>query len=78
MMASLIDRHWRHAGASVLRMQSKLVKPVEVGRRVRCEGYVKELHPRDPGESYVLVAITAIDDEGDPVGVADYAVRVPD
>ena len=78
MMASLIDRHWRHAGASVIRMQSKLVKPVEVGRVVRCEGYVKELHPRGAGQSYVLVAITAIDNEGDPVGLADYAVRVPD
>lgn len=78
MMASLIDRHWRAAGATVFRMESKLVKPVKVGTRVRCTGSIRELHPREPGRSYAVVAITATDDEGDTVAVANYAVRVPD
>lgn len=77
-MASVIDRHWRAAGARVSRMESKLVKPVQVGRRVRCSGVIRELHPRGPGQSFVVVALTATDDEGDTVAVASYSVVVPD
>jgi acyl dehydratase len=78
MMASVIDRHWRAAGAQVIRMETKLVKPVRVGRRVRCSGVIRELHPREPGKSFVVVAVNATDDEGDTVGVGNYSVRVPD
>ncbi len=78
MMASVIDRHWRAAGGQVVRMEAKLVKPVQVGTRVRCRGVIRELHPRPAGRSFAVVAVSATDDAGDTVAVGNYHVRVPD
>lgn len=78
LMASVIERHWRAAGGTVCGMDSTLTKPVPVGRTLRCEGRVSELHPRGPGQNLVMVAVKAVDDEGDTVAVGNYTVRVPD
>jgi len=78
LMASVVSREWYSEGAWIQRMDGKLTKPVEVGRTVRCEGTVIELHPRGPGQSFVLVKLDAFDDDGDAVAVGSARVRIPD
>ena len=78
LMASVIDRAWRHAGAAIRGMETKFTKPVPVGQTIRCTGTIKELHPRCPGASFVIVSVIAIDGEGDTVGVGSFRVLVPD
>lgn len=78
-MSAVISRPWFKEGAWITKMVSKFTKPVEVGRSIRCEGTVIELHPR-PGanQSYVVVKLTATDSEGDVVSVCTANVTVPD
>lgn len=78
LMASVISRAWYEQGAWIKRMESKFTKPVEVDRSVRCEGTVIELHPRQAGQSFVLVKLSAVDDTGDVVAVCSAEVLVPD
>ncbi len=78
LMTSVILRAWHGAGAFVNSIDAKLTKPVEVGQTLRCDGKVIELHPRGPGQSFVVVALTAIDTQGDTVAVAKAEVTVPD
>jgi acyl dehydratase len=78
LMASVIDRAWRHEGASILTMESKLTKPVGVDQTARCTGVITELHPLGPGRNAVVVAVTARDTTGDVVGVCTFRVAVPD
>jgi acyl dehydratase len=78
MMASVIDRPWRHLGASILTMQSKFTKPVRVGQTTRCVGTIIELHPLGPGANAVVVSVTAEDADGDVVAVGTFRVAVPD
>jgi acyl dehydratase len=78
LMASVIDRAWRHEGASILTMESKLTKPVAAGQSTRCTGVITELHPLGPGRNAVVVAVTARDTTGDVVGVCTFRVAVPD
>jgi acyl dehydratase len=78
LMASVVSREWYSEGAWIQRMDSKFTKPVEVGRTVRCEGTVIELHPRGPGQSFVVVKLDASDSEGDTVAVGSAHVRIPD
>ena len=78
LMTSVIDRAWRHDGASILTMESKLTKPVAVGQTTRCTGVITELHPLGPGRNAVVIAVTARDTTGDVVGVCNFRVAVPD
>jgi acyl dehydratase len=78
LMASVIDRAWRHRGASFLTMESKFTKPVRVGETTRCTGTVIELHPLGPGRNAVVVSVTATDSGGDVVGICSFRVAVPD
>ena len=78
LMASVVVRAWQHAGAFVNSIDAKLTRPVEVGQTLRCEGKVIELHPRGPGQSFVVVGLTAINTQGDTVGVGQAQVTVPD
>lgn len=78
LMASVVSRAWYEHGGWIQRMESKFTKPVEVDRSLRCEGTVIELHPRQPGGSFVVVKLSASDDTGDTVAVATAQVRLPD
>lgn len=78
LMVSVVDRAWRHLGASVQTMQSKFTKPVPVGSVTRCTGVITELHPLGPGRNAVVVAVTARNGEGDTVGICTIRVAVPD
>jgi 3-hydroxybutyryl-CoA dehydratase len=78
LMASVISREWYSEGAWIERMDSKFTKPVEVGRTIRCEGTVIEVHPRGPGRSFVVVKLNAFDGGGDTVAVGSAHVRIPD
>jgi len=78
LMTSVIDRAWRHEGASILTIEAKLTKPVPVNQTTRCTGEITELHPLGPGRNAVVVAVTARDGGGDVVGVGTFRVAVPD
>ena len=78
LMTSVIDRAWRHEGASILTIEAKLTKPVPVNQTTRCTGVITELHPLGPGRNAVVVAVTARDTTGDVVGVCNFRVAVPD
>lgn len=78
VMASVIHRAWGRAGAHIRRMDTKLTKPVPPGQRIVGEAVVTELHPLGPGRNEVVLRATATDGDGDPVGVGDFRVRVPD
>ncbi|HEX3751700.1 MAG TPA: MaoC family dehydratase [Streptosporangiaceae bacterium] len=78
LMTSVIDRAWRHEGASILTIEAKLTKPVPVNQTTRCTGVITELHPLGPGRNAVVVAVTARDGGGDVVGVGTFRVAVPD
>ena len=78
LMTSVVVRAWHRAGAFVNSIEAKLTRPVEVGQTLRCDGQVIELHPRGPGESFVIVGLTAINTQGDTVGVGQARVTVPD
>ncbi|HXP58337.1 MAG TPA: MaoC family dehydratase [Streptosporangiaceae bacterium] len=78
LMTSVIDRAWRHEGASILTIEAKLTKPVPVNQTTRCTGEITELHPLGPGRNAVVVAVTARDGSGDVVGVGTFRVAVPD
>jgi acyl dehydratase len=78
LMTSVVLRAWHGGGAFVNSIDAKLTRPVEVGQTLRCDGQVIELHPRGPGESFVLVGLTAINTQGDTVGVGKARVTVPD
>jgi acyl dehydratase len=78
LMTSVIERAWYRAGGFMNSIDVKLTKPVEVGQTVRCDGKVVELHPRGPGQSFVVVGLTAINTQGDTVGVGQAQVTVPD
>lgn len=78
MMASVVDRAWRHHGASIITMESKFTKPVKVGQTTRCTGTIIELHPLGPGRNAVVVSVTARDATDDVVAVGSFRVAVPD
>jgi acyl dehydratase len=78
LMTSVILRAWHHAGAFVNSIDAKLTRPVEVGQTLHCDGKVIELHPRGPGQSFVVVGLTAINTQGDTVCVGKAQVTVPD
>ncbi len=78
LMTSVITRAWQNEGAVITSMDSKFTKPVPVGQTLRCDGKVIELHPRGPGESFVLLSLSATNNDGDTVAVATAEVTVPD
>lgn len=76
LMCSVVSRAWYADGAQIFHIESKFVKPVEVGQRLRCNGFVKEVHPRgDAG--FVVVALDALNREGETVAVALAKVGFP-
>lgn len=77
LMTSVVLRAWHRAGAFINSIDAKLTRPVEVGQTLRCDGTVIELHPRGPGQSFVVVALTAVNAEGATVGVGRAKVTVP-
>jgi acyl dehydratase len=78
LMTSVVLRAWQRAGAFINSIDAKLTRPVEVGQTLRCDGKVIELHPRGPGQSFVVVGLTAINTQGDTVGVGQAQVTIPD
>lgn len=78
VMASVINRAWRRAGASIRTVESTLTKPVPAGQTIRAEATITELHPLGPGRNEVLVRVTATDDDAERVAVGSFRVHVPD
>jgi len=78
LMTSVVERAWHRAGGFMKSIDVKLTKPVEVGQTVRCDGKVVELHPRGAGQSFVVVALTAVNAQDDLVGIGEAEVTVPD
>lgn len=74
LMCSVVSRAWYGNGAQIFHVESKFVKPVEEGQRLRCTGFVKEVHPRHDG-GFVVVSLKAKNQEDETVAVALAKVR---
>ncbi|HEU0192014.1 MAG TPA: MaoC family dehydratase [Mycobacterium sp.] len=63
--------------APVTVVDSKFTKPVPVGSTVTVRGEVRDIHPIGDGEDFAVIRVTAVDQDGDTVGVSDVRVRLP-
>ncbi len=77
LMTSVVLRAWG-AAAEIRSIDSTFTKPTPVGRSLSVSGVVTEAHHIAPGRNFVVVAVRAVDDEGDTVGTSRIAVRLRD
>jgi 3-hydroxybutyryl-CoA dehydratase len=76
-MTSVIT-DWCYAkGGFITRMESKFVQPVRPGDTITCKGMVTEKHPRRSTKSYVVVELTAENQNKETVAVAKANVTLP-
>ena len=75
-MASVVQRHWFDANATVVGIEAKLTRPVPVGDTVTAVGEVIEVHPREPGQDLVMVRVTSTNQDDEIVGVGTVTVRI--
>lgn len=61
----------------VTSVDSTFTKPGPVGTTVTCTGVVRDIKVHGNGEDYAVVKVTAVDQDGDIVGVTDVSVRLP-
>jgi acyl dehydratase len=77
LMTSVVIRAWG-ALAAIRSIDSKFTKPTPVGQTLTVSGVVVETHFIGPGRNYVVVDITAVDGDGDTVGISRVDVALPD
>lgn len=77
-MATVVS-DWCYSVMGRIRMiEGKLVKPVPAGWTTSCTGIVTEKHLISPGSNYVVVELTATNQDGETVAVAEAEVVLPD
>jgi len=76
-MASVITDWCYSNGGFISRMESKFIVPVRPGDTITCEGVVTEKHPRRSTKSFVIVELTAENQNGEKVAVAKANVTLP-
>ncbi len=77
-MATVVSDWCYSVMGRVKKMESKFVKPVPAGWTTTCTGIVTEKHLISPGRNYVVVELTATNQNGDTVAVAEADVVLPD
>lgn len=77
-MATVVSDWCYSVMGRIKRMESKFVKPVPVGWTTTCTGIVTEKHLISPGDNYVVVELTATNQNGDIVAVAKAEVVLLD
>ncbi len=76
-MTSVIT-DWCYAfGGFISRMETKFIEPVRPGDTITCNGVVTELHPRNKGRSFVVLELSAENQNGAKVSVGKANVRLP-
>jgi len=76
-MTSVVTNWCAPSGGFVSRLESKFLRPVRPGDTLTCRGVVAEKHPRQPGQSFVVVELSAANQRGETVAVATARVRLP-
>jgi acyl dehydratase len=62
----------------ITKMVSKLLVPVLAGWKVTCSGVITEKHVLSPGKNYVIIELTAENQDGVLLGVCTTEVVFPD
>jgi len=76
-MTSVVTNWCAPSGGFVSGLESRFLRPVRPGDTITCRGVVSEKHPRQPGESFVVVELSAENQHGQTVAVATARVRLP-
>jgi len=76
-MTSVVTNWCAPGGGFVSGLESKFLRPVRPGDTITCRGVVSEKHPRQPGQSFVVVELSAENQRGEAVAVATARVRLP-
>ncbi|MBU2546964.1 MAG: MaoC family dehydratase [Proteobacteria bacterium] len=77
-MTSALTQWCYPSGGFITRLESKFVQPVRPGDTITCGGVVSELHPRQKGQGFVVVELSAENQRGETVGVCKAHVRLPE
>ena len=65
------------SGGFIARMESKFIHPVRPGDTITCRGVVTEKHPRLTGKSFVVIELSAVNQESTEVAVCKAQVILP-
>jgi len=76
-MTSVVTNWCAGSGGFVSGLESRFLRPVRPGDTLTCRGVVSEKHPRQPGQSFVVVELSAENQRGETVAVATARVRLP-
>jgi 3-hydroxybutyryl-CoA dehydratase len=76
-MTSVVTNWCYGSGGFISKLESKFVKPVRPGDTVTCTGVVTEKHPRKTAKSFVVVELSAENQRGEKVAVAEAHVLLP-
>ncbi|MBW1813495.1 MAG: MaoC family dehydratase [Deltaproteobacteria bacterium] len=76
-MTSVITDWCYSNGGFISRMESKFIVPVRPGDIITCKGVVTEKHPRRSTKSFVVVELTAENQNNEIVAVAKATVTLP-
>ena len=77
-MATVVSDWCYSAMGRIKAIQGNLVKPVPAGWTTICTGIVTEKHLISPGSNYVVVELTAANQNGETVAVAEAEVVLLD
>ena len=76
-MTSVVTDWCSSSGGFVSALESRFVQPVRPGDTVTCSGIVSEKHPRQPGRSFVVIELSAVNQRDEAVGVGKARVVLP-
>ena len=76
-MTSVVTDWCSSSGGFVSALESRFVQPVRPGDTVTCSGTVSEKHPRQPGRSFVVIELSAVNQRDEAVGVGKARVVLP-
>ncbi len=76
-MTSVITDWCYSSGGFISRIESKFIEPVRPGDTITCRGLVTEKHPRRSTKSFVVVELTAENQNGKKVALAKANVILP-
>lgn len=75
-MASVVTNWCASSGGFISGLESKFIRPVRPGDTITCRGVISEKHPRQKGQSFVVIELSAENQRGDTVAVATARVRL--
>jgi 3-hydroxybutyryl-CoA dehydratase len=73
-MVSVVTDWCYSSGGFVAGLESKFIRPVRPGDTITCRGIVTEKHPRRNSRSFVMVELTAENQRGEKVALAEAKV----